>query len=171
MLKYYTISECHGVPVLAGLANKSAAALSSLLMPCNTLQAQACLLAHAWEVGVEGLPGCGREIIQGASHSFTVSGPRAKMGLVVGTPTRVCPHTTSGGLLHQSPSHPPHPHPGLPSAFPTPSPPTHPSASRLSCNHLPKSCQRYLKAGHDCQADDCPLCLVSFLHVEVANAC
>ncbi|KAK9864064.1 hypothetical protein WJX84_001938, partial [Apatococcus fuscideae] len=59
------------------------------------LLAQACLLAHAWEVGVEGLPGCGREIIQGASHSFTVSGPRAKMGLVVGTPTRVCPHTTS----------------------------------------------------------------------------
>ncbi|KAK9825731.1 hypothetical protein WJX74_002071 [Apatococcus lobatus] len=61
------------------------------------LMAQACLCAHAWGPSVEGLPGCGPETIQGpAKTSVTVSGPRAKMGLVMGQPTRVCPHTTSG---------------------------------------------------------------------------
>lgn len=49
---------------------------------------------EVWGEEVLRIPSC--KVLYGSKRQMLFQGPRVKMGLYEGVPTRVCPHTTSG---------------------------------------------------------------------------
>ena len=59
-----------------------------------TLQIQEEMVTQAWSDAVQQLDSCRR--VHGPANEVLFLGPRVKMGIYEGRPTRICPHTTTG---------------------------------------------------------------------------
>ena len=60
----------------------------------RTLQIQEEMVTQAWSDEVLRLAACKR--VHGPANEVLFLGPRVKMGIYEGRPTRICPHTTTG---------------------------------------------------------------------------
>lgn len=61
---------------------------------CVSTQVQEELMNEVWGEEVLKIPAC--RVMYGDKKQMLFHGPRVKMGIYEGVPTRVCPHTTSG---------------------------------------------------------------------------